>query len=104
MKTAIIYESKHHNNTKKVCEKIAKECNIEIFEAKNAIKNFKWDEYDTIGFASWITYKKFYKNVNKAAEMIPSEKKTFFIYTCAKINNTFTKEIQDTVEKKVANV
>ena len=52
MKTAIIYESKHHNNTKKVCEKIAKECNIEIFEAKNAIKNFKWDEYDTIGFAS----------------------------------------------------
>ena len=26
MKTVIIYESKHHGNTKKVCDRIASEC------------------------------------------------------------------------------
>lgn len=95
MKTVIIYESKHHGNTKKVCDRIACECDVELAEAKNITNDFEWEDYDIIGFASGIAYKKFYENVNKAAEMMPSGKKVFFIYTCAKINDGFTDGIKD---------
>lgn len=100
MKTAIIYESKHHGNTKKVCDKIADECEVKLVEAKDVSKDFEWQDYDIIGFASGISYKKFYENVNNAAEMMPGGKKVFFIYTCAKNNNDFTKDIQNTLENK----
>ena len=59
MKTAIIYESKHHGNTKKVCDRISKDCKVKLIEAKNMTENFEWDDYDLIGFALGITYKKF---------------------------------------------
>lgn len=100
MKTVIIYESKHHGNTKKVCDKIAGECGVSLVEAKNVTDNFEWNEYDIIGFASGIAYKKFYENVYKAAEMMPDGKSTFFIYTCAKNSTDFSKDIQNVVEQK----
>ena len=97
MKTAIIYESKHHGNTKKVCDRIANECGVRLVEAKSVTENFEWNDYEIIGFASGIAYKKFYENVNNAAEMMPGGKKVFFIYTCAKINSDFTNEIENIV-------
>lgn len=100
MKTAIIYESKHHGNTKKVCDRIAEECDVRLVEAKSVTNDFKWEDYNIIGFASGIAYKKFYKNVNDAAGMVPGGKKVFFIYTCAKINDDFTNNIQNIVQEK----
>lgn len=100
MKTAIIYESKHHGNTKKVCDRIACECDVKLVEAKSVTSDFEWEDYEIIGFASGIAYKKFYENVNNAAEMIPNGKKVFFIYTCAKVNSDFTKDICDVVQQK----
>lgn len=97
MKTAIIYESKHHGNTKKVCEGIVRECKVKLIEAQNVTENFEWDDYDLIGFASGIAYKKFYEPVNKAAEMLPPGKKVFFIYTCAKNDKDFSNDIKNIV-------
>ena len=35
MKTIIIYESKHHGNTKKVCDRVAAECQVELMNKSN---------------------------------------------------------------------
>ena len=77
MKTVIIYESKHHGNTKKLCDGISNECGVTIIEAQSVNDNFEWKNYDIIGFASGIAFKKFYDEVNKVAERMPSGKKCF---------------------------
>ena len=33
MKTVIVYASVHHGNTKKLMEKIAEECNVDLIDA-----------------------------------------------------------------------
>lgn len=100
MNSVIIYESRHHGNTKKVCDRIACKCGVKLVEAENVTDNFEWQDYGIIGFASGIAYKKFYENVNRAAEMMPAGKKVFFVYTCAKNNRDFSKDIQNTVLQK----
>lgn len=81
MKTAIIYYSKHHGNTKKLLDVISQKHEITLIDATQApIPNL--NEYDRIGFASGIYYSKFHKSVlNIAKENLPDDKKVFFIYT-----------------------
>ena len=100
MKSVIIYASKHHGNTKKVCERIASDCNVTIVEASEVSDSFPWEDYDLIGFASGIAYKKFYESVNKAAGKIPAGKKVFFIYTCAANDQDFSSNIRGIVESR----
>lgn len=100
MKSVIIYESKHHGNTKKVCDRIAADHKVELVEASNVTDTFNWSEYDLIGFASGITFKKFYPSVNEAAHLIPAGKKVFFIYTCADNSQDFSANIQSIVKGK----
>ena len=102
MKTVIIYESKHHGNTKKICDRIASECGAVLVEAKNVDEKFNWADYDLIGFASGIAYSRFYDSVNRAAELIPDKKKAFFIYTCAKNDKDFSAGIKKTASDRGA--
>ena len=102
MKTAIIYESKHHGNTKKVCDAIAEACDVTLFDATEAPDPFPWAEYDLIGFASGIAYKKYYENVTLIAGTIPSGKEVFFIYTCARNDSDFSSGIRAVTEKNGA--
>ena len=102
MKTVIFYESKHHGSTKKVCDRIATECGAVLVRAENVDSNFKWEEYDLIGFASGIAYSKFYDSVNRVAERIPEDKKAFFIYTCAKNDKDFSAGIKKIVADRGA--
>lgn len=102
MKTIIIYESKHHGNTKKVCDRVAAECQVELIEAGNVGVDFKWEDYDMVGFASGIAYSKFYDSVSRAAEQIPAGKGTFFIYTCAKNDKDFAAKIKKVIEERGA--
>ena len=104
MKTAIIYYSKHHNNTKKVLDAIADKNEVKLIDA---LENESYDlsEYDFIGFASGIYYSKFHKSVLKFAENnLPENKKVFFIYTCGAKKDTYTKAIREIVSKKSAEV
>jgi flavodoxin len=102
MKTIIIYESKHHGNTKKVCDRVAAECQVELIEAGSVGADFNWEDYDLLGFASGIAYSKFYDSVSRVAEQIPAGKGTFFIYTCAKNDKDFAAKIKKVVEERGA--
>lgn len=82
MKTAVIYYSAHHGNTKKVLDAIARRFHITLIDA---VKTDTADlaGYDLIGFASGIYYSKFHKCVLQFAERnLPAGKKVFFLYTC----------------------
>lgn len=104
MKTAIIYFSKHHGNTKKVVDAIAKGNDVTLIDAAGA-GNENLTEYDLIGFASGIYYSKFHKSVLKLAENnLPENKKVFFIYTYGAEKEGYTKAIKEAALKKSAHI
>ena len=92
MKTAIVYYSNHHGNTKKVAEAIAAECGADLFDVMET-QDIDLTAYDIIGFASGIYYSKFAKEITEfAAEKLPENKKVFFLYTCGHKRKGFTAE------------
>lgn len=102
MKTAIIYYSKHHENTKNLLEKICKNKDITLIDAMKQ-QTAELSEYDLIGFASGIYYSKFHKSVIKAAEEnLPENKKVFFIYTYGAKKDGYTRAIKNAALKKSA--
>ena len=81
MKSIIVMASVHHENTKKIVEAIAKECNVEVVDATK-VKEMELSGYDCIGFASGIYYGKFHQTVlNFASVNLPANKKVFYICT-----------------------
>lgn len=104
MKTAIIYYSKHHGNTKKLLDTIAKKHDVTLIDVtKNPINDLS--DYDRIGFASGIYYSKFQKTVLKYADLyMPERKETFFIYTYGAEKNGYTDAIKKVVTKHHAKV
>lgn len=104
MKTAVIYYSKHHENTKKILDAIAKENQIDLIDIAMADKA-DLSQYDCIGFASGIYFSKFQKKLIEFAEKNMLEnKKTFFIYTYGSKNKSYTKAITKAVEKHNAEI
>lgn len=82
MKTAIVYYSKHHGNTKKLVDAIASQYEITLIDATET-KAADLAEYDCIGFASGIYFSSFAKQILSFAENnLPENKKVFFINTC----------------------
>lgn len=104
MKTAIIYYSKHHSNTKKILDVLCKNNDIDLIDAvKTQSENLS--DYDLIGFASGIYYSKFHKSVLKFAENnLPENKNVFFICTYGVKKDGYTKAIREIVSKKSANI
>ena len=81
MKTAIIYYSQHHGNTKKLLDAIAAEYEVDLFDVtKDPLPDF--GSYDRIGLASGVYYSQFAKQIIAAAEQIPKGMPIFFIGTC----------------------
>ena len=82
MKTAIVYASVHHGNTKKLVEAIAAQAeDVTLIDAAKT-KEMDLKDYDVIGFASGIYYSKFHQSVlNFASVNMPEYKNTFFICT-----------------------
>lgn len=104
MKTAIIYYSRHHSNTKKVIDAVAKDNDVTLIDVTQT-DNADLSEYDLIGFASGIYYSKFHKSVLKFAENnLPSDKKVFFVYTYGVKKEGYTKAIEDVVLKKRSTI
>lgn len=104
MKTAIVYYSKHHGNTKKLLDAIAAENEVTLLDVTtNPVINL--DEYDRIGFASGIYYSKFQKSLLEFAEKnLPPKKETFFLYTYGAEKNGYTKAITEAVKKHDAKI
>lgn len=97
MKTAIIYYSKHHGNTKKLLDAISQKHEVTLIDATQAsIPDL--NEYDRIGFASGIYYSKFHKSVLKTAkEDLPNDKEVFFIYSYGAKKAGYTSAITNAV-------
>ncbi len=104
MKTAIVYYSKHHGNTKKVIDAINKDNDITLIDA-TATDNADLTQFDVVGFASGIYYSKFHRLVLKFAENnLPANKKVFFVYTYGAKKDGYTKAINESVAKESAYV
>lgn len=102
MKTAIIYYSRHHENTKKVLDVLAKKHEITLIDATQT-QNFNLTDYDLIGFASGIYYSKFHKTVLEFAKNnLPRNKKVFFLYTYGAEKEGYTKSIEAVTSQKNA--
>lgn len=100
MKTAIVYESTHQGNTKKLLDAIAQKHEVVLIDATGA-GSFSLEEYDVIGFASGVAFGKFYKKITEVAETkLPTGKKVFFIYSCGNNSKDFSKNIREIAERK----
>lgn len=104
MKTAIVYYSRHHGNTKKLVDALAAEQDITaINTAETASADLT--PYDMVGFASGIYYSKFHKSVLEFAEKnLPDGKPVFFLYTCGAARDGYTKAITEAVAGHHAQV
>lgn len=104
MKTAIIYYSRHHGNTKKLIDAIAAEQEVTAIDAAE-VKEADLSGYDLVGFASGIYYSKFHKTVLEFAEKnLPEGKNVFFLYTYGAEKKGYTNAITEAVKKHNANI
>ena len=101
MKTAIVFYSQHHKNTRKLVEAI-KETDPEVKLVDVSItKVAELEGYDRIGIASGIYYSKFAKPLMEyLATHLPEGKEVFALYTCGKMWSGYTKDVKALVEKK----
>lgn len=103
MKTAIVYYSRHHENTLKLLKAI-KEAHPDV-TLIDALEGGDLSGYDAVGFASGIYYSKFHKSVIKLArEQMPEGRKTFFLYTYGAKKDGYTASIREAVMNKHAQV
>ena len=95
MKTAIVYHSYHHGNTKKLLDAIAEKHEVTLIDVT---ENAEYDltEFDLIGFASGIYAFGISKEIVSFAGInLPEHKKVFYIYTSAFMNDLNLRELGD---------
>jgi flavodoxin len=81
MKTAIIYKSIHHGNTKKIAEVMASSLEAELLDLKDVNKDII-KKYDLIGFGSGIYYGKPHKKFMNFIEGFDNaDNKKAFVFT-----------------------
>lgn len=103
MKTAIVYYSEHHGNTKKLLDAIAKQGDVTLIEASSN-QHTDLSEYDLIGFASGNYYSKLHDSVLQFAEKnLPKGKKVFLIYTYG-VREPNTDVIEGIVNSKAGQI
>ena len=105
MKTAILYASVHHGNTKKVAEAMAEALSAELFDLTKQ-GNVDISGYDLIGLASGIFYANMHKAVRKFAEETEFRpgQKVFLVCSCGMDSKDFTKKVRKTLEDKQVEV
>lgn len=104
MKTVILYESTHHENTLKLVNAIAKRFDVDTIDITKS-EEYELDGYDTIGFAAGIAFSKFYEKTALAAKRyLPDNKKVFFIYTCGRQNEKYTQSMRNIAKEKNCTV
>jgi len=101
MKTAIIYVSFHHGNTKKVVEAMAKVMAADAINLSKT-KNISLADYDLIGFASGIYFNTFDKKIiNYITDAnFSKNQKVFLVYTCGLKYHDHAKGIKKLLNKK----
>ncbi len=100
MKTAIIYYSTHHGNTKKLLYAIAAENEVDLIDITKKPET-DLSGYDRIGLASGIYFSSFAKPlIEYAAKNLPEGKPVFFIYTHGAPKGGFLSGIREVAKQK----
>ena len=100
MKTAIVYYSKHHGNTKKLLDAIAAEHEVTLIDVTQP-GDAQLSDFDRIGFASGIYYNSFAKQIlNYAKEHLPEGKQVFFLNTCGAPRKNYFDAIRSITEER----
>ncbi len=100
MKTAIVYYSEHHGNTKKLLDAIAAKHDVTLI---NVTKQPESDlsGYDRIGLASGIYYSSFAKQLLAyAQEHLPENRDVFYVFTHGAPKGLFLTAVRQIAEQK----
>lgn len=103
MKTAIVYYSKHHGNTKKLLDAIAAQHELTLIDITQT-PTPDLTGFDRIGFASGIYYSKFHKSLLKFAQQLPEGKPVFLLYTYGAQKPGYTDAITEAVKQRGAKL
>ena len=101
MRTAIVYYSQHHGNTKKLLDAISyPDISVTLINAAEKIE-VDLRDYDRIGLASGIYYSSFAKPLlNFASINLPAQKPVFFIATCGSPRKNYFDEIKQLAKSR----
>ncbi len=100
MKTAICYCSRHHGNTLKVLEAMAREGEIDLIDV-TARQTVRLEDYDCIGFASGVYFGKFHDSVPIfARQYLPQGKPVFFVCTYGGSKGAASKTLSEIAKGK----
>ena len=95
MRTAVCYYSRHHGNTRKVLEAMAREGEIDLIDA-TVRQTVRLEDYDCVGFASGVYFGKFHTSVLHAAQQyLPHGKPVFFVCTYGGGMGQSTRELKE---------
>jgi len=104
MKTAIVYVSMHHKNTKKLVDAIAEQYDVTVIDGVRE-HDFNLAEFDRIGFASGIAFGRFYPQMLKIMnDKLPEGKDVFFLYTYGVKAGMYCNAARKIAEAKKARV
>ncbi len=105
MKTAILFYSKHHGNTRKLIDAIkAADDSVTLIDITNS-DSPDLSDFDLIGIASGIYAANFSDEIRSYTERyLPNGKKVFFLFTSSMNLPSFTKSIRKITDAKMANV
>ncbi len=100
MKAAVFYYSRHHGNTRKVLEAMAREGGLTLVDVTGH-QAVRLEEYDCVGFASGIYYGKFQEKVLQCArQRLPEGKAVFFVFTYGARRPGYTAAIRRIAREK----
>ncbi|MCR5234955.1 MAG: flavodoxin [Lachnospiraceae bacterium] len=101
MRTAIVYYSEHHGNTKKLLDAIADEdMTVTLIDAAEKIE-MDLRDYDRIGFASGIYFGSFAKQILSFASVnLPAQKPVFFMATCGSPRKNYFDDIKEMAKSR----
>ena len=100
MKTAILYYSEHHGNTKKLLDAIAVKNDVDLIDVTKQ-GDADLAGYDRIGLASGVYYSNFAKQLIAFAQAnLPEGKEVFYIYTHGAPVGGFLKGVRAVAKKK----
>lgn len=100
MRTAICYYSRHHGNTRKVLEAMAREGEMDLIDVTTR-QMVQMEEYDCIGFASGVYFGRVHDGVLAfARQYLPQGKPVFFVCTYGGAKGTSLKALFEIAKEK----
>ncbi len=101
MKTAVVYVSVHHGNTKKVAQAMAEELEAILFDLTEE-KNPDLSGYELVGFASGVFYHGLHETMKSYLEnlSLPQGQKFFLAATCGVAYMDYTRGTKKLLEGK----